>query len=316
MFKGGWTRYREQEFGPRRWAYLTKAYKKRDFADDHPHETARGIYAEVQTELRNSVQKSRARWRSYQDVGYLRSMYQAAQTEAVHTNQAKVWLRALVLQAPNAAQAQRQMDKHPHGFKGKEQRTLELIDFNDAYVATILALPKQELGQFSGEARQLMDWFCKRVGVQGFSDEQYDAIVRGLSREIAVYHGAKEQGLQAHLTGRHQDAMGIDVVVTDPQTGKFINIDCKTPSAYRHRLGDLVYEGRKTEAEMLEADAQGYSVELNGHGEERVEVVLLRIDRERFGEVVNFEFERVDELGNALRYLLEQHGQTGEGKYN
>lgn len=310
MFKGGWTRYREREFGPRRWAYVTKAYKKRDFAEDHPHEVARGLYEEVQTELRNTVQKVRGRWRGYQDVTYLRTLTQASQTEATTTNDAKVWLRALVLQSPGAAQAQRQMDKHPHGFKGKDQRTLQLIDFNDAFIATVLALPKDELGRFTGEARILMDWFCKRVGVQGFNDEQYDAIVRGLSREVAVYYGARAQGLQAHLTGRHQDAMGIDVIVTDPQTKKYINIDCKTPSAYRHRLGDLVFEGRKTEAEMLEADTLGYCVEMNGRDSERVQVVLLRIDRDKFGDVDNFEFARPDELGNALRFLIQQYGQV------
>ncbi|MBP9852750.1 MAG: hypothetical protein QG629_460 [Patescibacteria group bacterium] len=309
MFKGGWTVAREREFGPRRWAYITRGYKKRDFAADHPFESSRGVYGDVQTELRNTVQKTRGRWRQYQDVGYLRPIAAAATTEAIATNDAKVWLRALVLRAPRAAQAQRQMDKHPHGFRGKEERTLELIDFNDAFVSTVLCLPKDELGKFADEARLLMDWFCKRVGVAGFSNLQYDGIVRGLSREIAVYHGAKEQGLTAELTGRHADAMGIDVIVSDPASKKYINIDCKTPSAYRHRLGDLVFDGRKTETELLEADTLGYSIEINGHDSEKVEVVLLRIDPEKFGDVQNFEFARPDELGSALRYLIEHFGQ-------
>lgn len=308
MFKGGWTRHREKTFGPRRWAYVTKAYKKHDFAKDHPHEAAHGIYTQVQTELRNTIQRQKGRWRGYQDVQYLNTIIEATQREAVATNQAHVWLRSLILQSPRAVQAQRQMDAHPHGFRNKEQRTLELIDFNDAFVATILVLPKEELDRFSGEARLLMDWFCKRVGVGGFSNEQYEAIVKGLTREIAVFYGANANGLTARLTDKHADAMGIDVVITDPKTGKSINVDCKTPSSYRHRLGDLVHEGRMSEGEMLEADQLGYAVEWNGKGGERVQVVLLRIDREKFGEVINFEFERADELGGALRYLLQQFG--------
>lgn len=311
MFKGGWTSYRQQEYGPRRFGSVVRT----DRSWRHNRSTGElvGIYGQVQQDLRQLVPKSRGRLRSYQDVSYLQSLIASARREAEVSNLSVNWLRALALQAPHAAQAQRQMDAHPHGFRNKSVRTMELIDFNDAFVSVVLALSPEERISAVDDIRSLMDWFCKRVGVKSFSDDQFNGIVKGLSREVAVYYGALNEGFKARLTGRHDDAMGIDLIVTDVNSGKLINIDCKTPSAFRHRLGDLFFEGRITDDERLKADQDGYAIEQNGHDADRVEVVLLRIDRESYGEVMNFEFTNSETLGAILKMLINNHGQqTGQ----
>ncbi|QQS19048.1 hypothetical protein IPL68_03315 [Candidatus Saccharibacteria bacterium] len=274
------------------------------------------LYQDVQLSLRNEVPIASRRWRGAPDVQYLKPLIEQAVKEAQDTQNSEAlsgakawhWLRALVLQAPQAALAQGQMDRHPHGFSARGTRLYELIDFNDAFVSTVLALDEPLLARFSDEAKRLMDWFCKRVGVQGFSNEQYQAIVQGLSREIAVYRGVQVEGFVAQMTSRASDALGIDMVISDAASGKYVNIDCKAPSAYRHRVYDLLREGRLSAEEVTAAEMLGYIGEMNGHGGERTEVILWRIEKEHYGEITGFGFAETSELGKTIRAILDTYG--------
>lgn len=276
----------------------------------------RSLYEDVQLALRNEVPIASRRWRKQPDVSFLKPLIEQAKKEAAETESSYAlsgakawhWLRALVLQAPQAALAQGQMDSHHHGFSARGERLYELIDFNDAFVSTVLALDEPLIADFAVRARELMDWFCKRVGVRGFSGEQYEAIVQGLSREIAVFRGVQAEGLQASMTSRASDALGIDMVITDPVSGKRANIDCKAPSAYRHRIYDLLHEGRLSGEEVTAAETLGYIAELNGHGRDKVEVVLWRIEREQYGEIVAFSFTDTTRLGQSIRAILGTYG--------
>ena len=278
----------------------------------------RSLYEDVQMSLRNEVPIASRRWRGQVSVDHLKPLIEQAKREANTTENSHAlsgakawhWLRALVLQAPQAALAQGQMDKHPHGYKARGTRLYELIDFNDAFVSTVLALDEPLLHGFSDEAKRLMDWFCKRVGVRGFSNEQYEAIVQGLSKEIAVFRGVQIEGLDAKMTSRTSDALGIDMVISDPNSGKMVNIDCKSPSAYRHRIYDLLREGRLSEEEVTAAEMLGYIGEMNGHGGERTEVIVWRIDRERYGDIRAFSFASTAVLGQTIRAILETYGTT------
>ena len=278
----------------------------------------RSLYEDVQRSLRNEVPIAARRWRGQPDVQYLKPLIDQAKKEATDTENSDAlsgakawhWLRVLVLQAPQAALAQGQMDKHPHGYAARGERLYELIDFNDAFVSTVLALDAPLLPTFADEAKRLMDWFCKRVGVRGFSNEQYAAIVQGLSKEIAVFRGVQAEGLEARMTSRASDALGIDMVITDPASGKSVNIDCKAPSAYRHRIYDLLREGRLSEEEVTAAEMLGYIGEMNGHGSERTEVILWRIEKERYGDIQAFTFADTAVLGQTIRAILGTYGTT------
>jgi hypothetical protein len=217
---------------------------------------------------------------------------------------AALWFALMIAQAPRAARAQVQMDTHDGGYKNKQARLYELIDFNDAFVSTVLALPDNELKGFVERARHELARFCAQVHAPMFSDVQYEAITRGLSREVAVYRGAILGGFEAAMTSRHQDALGVDMVITDPSSGRSINIDCKTPSSYRYRLQDLVREGRLSENDSALADQLGYVREMNGSGSERVEVVLMRIDPNELGDVIDFGFVEPQRLAKRLHHML------------
>ena len=146
--------------------------------------------------------------------------------------------------------------------------------------------------------------FCAQYKLPMFSDEQLEAIIHGLSREIAVYLGAKAEGLEAEMTTRAGDAFGIDMVIRDPATNTHINIDCKTPSAFRHRLGELVREGRITEDELYVADEVDFITVVNRQNDERVPVSIVCIRPEDLGEVVEFKFVDTAPLGKLLRKIL------------
>lgn len=216
----------------------------------------------------------------------------AAQAErvAVNPDDAAAWFALLVLRAPVASRAQEQMDHHPGGFHSKEARVMDLIDFNDAFVGTVLALSDNERSGFVEQMRHEIDRFCVQAGARRFSDEQFEAISRGLSREVAVYLGARRLGYQARMTSRREDALGVDMVVTDPDTGKEVKLDVKSSSSYRYRLQDLVREGRMSETELELGDIHGYAFEVNGHDREAVHVTLMRVDANEVGEIVDFEF--------------------------
>ncbi|MBL8122323.1 hypothetical protein JNM87_06275 [Candidatus Saccharibacteria bacterium] len=276
------------------------------------------LYEDVQQSLRNEVPIASRRWKHQPDISFLKPIIAVAKKEseeldntaALSGSRAWHWLRALILQAPQAALAQEQMDKHHHGFSARGERLYELIDFNDAYVSTVLALDEALLADFAEQAKRLMDWFCKRVGVRNLSAEQYEAIVQGLSREIAVYKGLQTEGFGVHMTSRASDALGVDMIISDPKSGKSVNIDCKAPSAYRHRIYDLLREGRLQPGEVTAAEALGYIAELNGHGREKVEVVIWRIERQTYGDIVAFAFQDTRQLRRSITAILKTYGDT------
>jgi hypothetical protein len=146
--------------------------------------------------------------------------------------------------------------------------------------------------------------------VHSFSGEQYEAIVQGLGREIAVYKGLQIEGFDVHMTSRASDALGVDMVVSDAASGKSVNIDCKAPSAYRHRIYTLLREGRLRPEEVTAAETLGYIAELNGHGREKVEVVLWRIERQRYGDIVAFTFEDTRPLARTIAAILKTYGEN------
>lgn len=306
-----------RQFG-RAASFLSRTPQTRDKGNGRaPSDAAYDLYAHVQQDLHDTVPIRRGRWQQQSDFSYLVPLIEKAKAAAHQTErsgslsgaQAWAWLRALILQAPRAAEAQQQMDRYSHGYHNKEARLYELIDFNDAFVATVLALPNSELDRFAAEAKRLMDWFCKRVGSKNFSEGQYNGIVQGLGREIAVYRGAETEGFEVYMTERTKDALGIDMVITDPTSGKFLNIDCKAPSSYRHRIYKLLHEKRLSEEEVAAAEQLGFIAELNGRGRERSEVVVWRISREEYGEIRAFGFSDSRPLGAKIRHIMEIYGQ-------
>ncbi len=226
-------------------------------------------------------------------------------------------LTALLAQAPRAVLAQLQMDQFPHGYRNKQERLYELIDFNDTLVAIILALDDTHRQQFAERTKRAADRVCKRVGAPVFSEEQWAAIVRGLTREVALYFAAKEHGFDAWMTDREHDALGIDVQVQDPESQRYINIDVKTPSAYRHRMEQLVHEGRLSEHELMQGDQRSYIIEYNGHGNTRVPVVVLCILPDLFGDLEDWRFVNTAPLVDRLNLLIREHGLYDHkfGKY-
>jgi hypothetical protein len=168
--------------------------------------------------------------------------------------------------------------------------------------------------QFSERTKQAADRISKRVGAPCFTNEQWVAIIRGLTREVAVYLAAQENGFNAWLTDRAHDALGVDMQVQDPETRRYINIDVKTPSSFRHRMEQLVKENRLTERELLRGDEQSYIIEHNGHGSHRVEVVVLCILPDMFGELADWRFVTPEPMRTKLNILIRDHGLT-DGRY-
>lgn len=223
-------------------------------------------------------------------------------------------LVALLSQVPRAVLAQLQMDKYPHGYRNKHERLYELIDFNDTLISTILTMDTEHRNQFRERVKQAADRVSKRVGAPCFTNEQWDSIIRGLTREVAVYCAAKESGFNAWLTDRVHDALGIDLQVQDPEDGRYINIDVKTPSSFRHRMEQLVHERRLTENELMIGDQQNYIIENNGHGKHKVEVIVLCILPDMFGDLVDWRFVNSEPMRHKLNRLIRDHG-IHDGKY-
>ncbi len=196
------------------------------------------------------------------------------------------------------------MDRHSRGYHNKHERLFELIDFNDTYVSAVLSIPEGEIATFADEAKKAMDEFCKQLRSRCFSNEQFEAITHGLSREIAVYRGAKAEGYDVRMTSRVDDALGIDMVVTDPGTGRSVNIDVKTHSAFYYRLKDLMREGRLTTEEAAIAEDVGYAWVVNGDELRREHIVLLRIDQQTYGVIQNFSFMSTYVLGQKLAEIM------------
>jgi len=275
------------------------------------------LFAKVEARLKK-VDISKRSWRKYQDFTELDSYIDGARGHAVGLDdkagspvleRAEAWLYALALQAPRAAVAQEQMDKHPHGYHNKEHRLYELIDFNDAFDSAILALPRDLLPHVREHIKELCDFMCKKAGTRCFSDEEYQAIVHGLSREIAVYLGLEDEGYHVEMTNRHDDAFGIDMKILDSKTMKQVAVDIKTRSSYYYRVRELHREGRLSDEGLLMADRNGFTAVINGHGQEERRVVTWRIDHEVLGDVVDFRFESTRLLGETAEIIVLRYGE-------
>jgi hypothetical protein len=218
-------------------------------------------------------------------------------------------LALLLLQAPAAAAAQDEMDKHHGGYRNRQARLYELIDFNDTFVDTVLSLPEEALADFETRLKQELGVICAKLHTNGLDDDQYEAIVHGLSREIAVLRGAQAEGYVARMTSRVQDAMGVDIIITDPHTKRSIGVDVKTYSAFHFRLKKLQNQHRIDEEKRLQCELAGFCTIKNGKGKHGVETVLVRIDTERLGPIVEFTFKDTAELGKLIASALKHHGK-------
>lgn len=274
------------------------------------------LFAQVLARLKK-VDISKRSWRKHQDFTELDSYIDGARGHAVGMGQsdtpsldrAEAWLYALALQAPRAAVAQEEMDKHPHGYHNKEHRLFELIDFNDAFDTAILALPRDLLPNVTEQVRMLCDFMCKKAGTRCFSDDQYEAIVHGLSREIAVYLGLESEGYHVEMTTRREDAFGIDMTILDPKTMKQVAVDIKTRSSYHYRVQELHREGRLSDEGLLMAERNGFTAVINGRGSEKRQVVSWRIDHEVLGDVVDFRFKNTRMLREQVTMILLRYGE-------
>ena len=305
-----------QRFRPRARHFASVPYRRRNRRLDRqyitPPESVQYVcestdFFDCAEERVNALLQRRPEVRDLdRDIKQLRAQF-------AHSNQAEDGLTALLAQAPRAVLAQLQMDKFPHGYRNKEERLFELIDFNDTLVATILLLDDRRREQFSDRAKQAADRICQRVGVPRFSNEQWTAIVRGLTREVAVFLAAKDSGFNAFMTDRAHDALGIDVQVQDPEDGRYINIDVKTPSSFRHRMEELVHENRLTEKELIEGDRRSYIVEYTGHGNHKLPVIVLCILPDIFGDLADWRFVNPEPMHAVLNQLIREHGLNDHG---
>jgi hypothetical protein len=215
------------------------------------------------------------------------------------------YLQLLLAQTPQAVLAQIQMDKHKHGYHNREKRLFELIDFNDTFVSLALETPYEQLPELRAKVKQAMSERCRQLQTPMFSDEQFDAITRGLGREVAVYRALQQEGFGVAMTSRTTDAFGIDMVVTQPASGKKLNIDCKTPPAFRHRLEELLKHRRLTEAELLKADEAAYFTHLQRHGRESIPVTLISLRPEVVGDIHDFSFDDTKPLAAFMNRIFQ-----------
>lgn len=219
----------------------------------------------------------------------------------------------LLAATPAATRAQRQQDKHPHGYRHRHERIRTLIAFNDLFVDTVLLVPPEVLPGFVDQLYKDMKQYCHKRREPYFSKEQFEAIVSGLGREIAVLNGAKTQGLAARMTSRIEDGLGVDMQVSDPKSRRYVNIDCKALSAFRHRVNDLVREEKLSHSEADAAMDNRYVAIESGHRANRFAVVLLCVDPRMLGDVEDFSFTHTGELGALLREILNRHGLADGG---
>lgn len=222
----------------------------------------------------------------------------------------------LLLQTPRAARAQDIMDRrHGHSYHHRHKRLYELIDFNDTFVDIILSLSHEERLRFERRAYELMRQMCRRARTHMFSEGQYDAIIHGLSRETAVYLGARAEGYDVHMTSRVADGLGVDMQIRERTSGRYINIDCKTTGAYLRRVETLRREGRLSEHEVGLALTRGFVEVVNGHGANQVKVVLFAIVTDVLGEIRAFEFTQTDILALKLDEAIAVYGRKDDGFY-
>jgi len=237
-------------------------------------------------------------------------------TDATRDEKPARLIALLLLQTPRAARAQDAMDnRHGHGYHNRSKRLYELIDFNDTFVDAVLALHADQRRDFIQNIYAMMQGVCRRARTHMFTYQQFEAITHGLSREIAVYLGAKREGFDVHMTNRVADGLGVDMQIRWPETGKYVNIDCKTTSAYGRRISTLEHEGRVTERAASLALARGYIRVVNGRDVERVDVVLFQVMHEAIGDIRNFEFTHTDVLAQKLKEVIAFYGESGDDFY-
>lgn len=225
-------------------------------------------------------------------------------------------LAMTLLMVPRAARAQEMMDAHKHNFHDRKTRLFELIDFNDAFVATVLALSSEERKGFSDVLYVMMKQFSRAHKTLNFQEGQYQAIVHGLSREVAVYQAALDNGIDALMTSRTDDAFGVDIQLRDRQTGVYINIDIKTHSSYYFRLKVLVRERRISQSEAETALDTGFCLVINRNEQVEVPVLLFRIDHTILGDIVDFSFKDTTRIIKKIHYAIDKYGikDSGFGK--
>lgn len=210
----------------------------------------------------------------------------------------------LIAQTPQAVLAQWQMDAHKHGYHNREKRLYELIDFNDTFVSLVLLTPVHKRPGLAESLKIEMDQFCRKLSTPRFSDEQFNAIVLGLGREVAVFTAAEQLGYDVRMSSRTQDAFGIDMMIVQPGTNKRLYIDCKTPSAFRHRLEDLAKYKHITEQQLLQADKDDYLTTDRHHNNDTVPVTLLCIRSDTVGEVHDFAFDEPARFQQLLEKIF------------
>ena len=248
--------------------------------------------------------------RSLQDANEY-SEYLKRQTSLIEVGQLQQHYYSLLLaQAPRAAAAQHTMDTHKYGYHNRQKRLYELIDFNDTFVDLILATPVRDRAGLAAKLYQDITALCRRLDTKEFTDTQFAAIANGLGREIAVYTAAEEFGYEVRMASRTQDAFGIDMMIAEAGTNSRLYVDCKAPSAFRHRLEDLVKYGKITEAQLLKADEQDFLTMDRRFGDESIPVTLLCIRTETVGEVHDFVFDNP----RKFRTLLQQAFTSVKGR--
>lgn len=210
----------------------------------------------------------------------------------------------LIAEAPRVSEAQADMDDHRGGYRNHKARLYELIDFNDVFVETILALPSYELTDFEQQLKKAMSDMCDEVYAFMLSDKQYEAITHGLSREIAVYKAAKELGYDVRMTSRVEDAHGVDMIIRDAR-GRSMSIDCKTRSSYHFRLLDIKKDGFISEQERLDAELQGFIVLTRGKHSDFVRTTLFRVSTEDLGEIRAFSFVDSTKFADLLKRAMD-----------
>lgn len=262
---------------------------------------AREIVEQTLTEARIATHSSRSSRKTLARA--VKKLQQRGSQEAPYL------LAKLILMAPNAASAQREMDKHQGAYKNRQARVYELIDFNDAFVDTVLALHHDDLPDFAERLKEEMVVFCHKMNAKPLDDEQYYAIVHGLSREIAVYFGAKDLGYIPHMTSRVQDAMGIDMIISDPETKKALYIDVKTNSSFHFRLLNLKRAKRIDEEKHMHCELAGFCIVRNGKGVKAVDTVLFRVSTKYLGPIRHFRFKNTEKFSALLRAALDSHGR-------
>lgn len=267
------------------------------------------LYAQARQIANNALHATRNKVR--RDDSYKHSSRAVKLMNQRDTRDAPHLLALLLLQSPVAARAQYEMDKRSGGYKNHQARLFELIDFNDTFVSTILAFPEPELDGFNEALRSELTAFSRQMRTANFSDKQLEAITHGLSREIAVYRGARRLGYLARMTSRVQDAKGVDMIITDPETKKSLGIDVKTRSSFHFRLINLQRQRRIDEQQRLACEEAGFCTvkyDRNSNSQQS-DTVLFRIATRELGPIANYSFGDLGPLSQHLANAFEHHGK-------